>query len=211
MMNVFLRFSLLMITCFYSCSSGSQIIITRGGNNGNLPEDFLSSGQYYYKDVNNYLDNFAGTWQYINGSEKFEIVLTRITNYHVNEPDLGYDFYKDGIVLQYKKYINNVLVYQSPLPVKPTFESKNGVLLDGYMVDYGRITKTIYYPHDPTMVRKQGGEFVHPICRIEKVAGNSQQIKFNLFLTDVVNYDRETYQGQPPYSIPNDIIMTKVN
>lgn len=201
----------MIITFFYSCNVCSQTIITRGGNNGNLPVNFLSSGQYYYKDVDNYLNNFIGTWQFINGNEKFEIILTKILNFHNNQPDLSYDFYEDGIVLQYRKYVNNILVFETSLPTKPTFQTSDGILLKGYMVDYGRITKTIYHPHDSSLVIREGGEYIHPNCRIEKVAGNPLQIKFHLDLTGTINYDRETYQGQPIYSIPNDVVMTKVN
>lgn len=210
MKNIFLKFSFIVFACFYSCSANSQIIITRGGNNGNLPSDFLSSGQYYYKDVNNYLDNFVGTWEYINGSEKFQIILTKLTNFHFVSTKLEFDFYEDGIALQYKKYVNNILTFESPVSTKPIFYTSDGNLLDGYMIDYGRITKTIYYPHDPTLVFKEGGEFIHPICRIEKVTGNPLQVKFDLYLTGTINYDRETYAGQPTYSIPNDIILTKI-
>ena len=38
-----------------------------------------------------------------------------------------------------------------------------------------------------------------------------KKIKFSLSLTNTPNYDRETYAGQPTFSIPNDIEMVKVN
>lgn len=211
MKNIALKLSLLVATCVYSCSAGGQTIIAYGDENVTLPVNAMSTGQYYFKDVDQHLDNFVGTWQYVNSSEKFEVVCTKITNYHNVDPALNLNIYQDGITTQYRKYVNNVLVYQSPSQTVPELFSRDGVVLAGHTVDYGRTTKTIYFPHDPTMVLQEGGGFIHPRTRLEIVNDNPQQIKFSLSLTGTINYDVETYQGQPIFSIPNDVIMTKVN
>ena len=127
----------------------SQNIIALGGNNGTLPKDFQSTGQYYYKDVYNYLDGFAGTWEYVNGNEKFQIILTKIIKYHEvssSPPYMNFNYYTDGISLRYKKFMNGNLIFESPITNIPTFENSNGVKLDGYIIDYGRVTKTVNYP-----------------------------------------------------------------
>ncbi len=214
MKNIFLKISFLFTLLLFSYSANSQIIIQRGIKNGNLPQNFKSSGQYYYKDVNNYLDNFTGTWEYINGNEKFQIVLTKIVYFHQIDTNLNLNYYEDGIVLRYKKFLNNVLIFESPNYDDPNFSSTDGILLTGYIKDYGRITKTIYMPFDATQVYRQGGHPINPDCRIEKLQnyiGQPQQIKFSLSLTGTINYDHETYAGQTIYSIPNDIIMIKVD
>lgn len=213
MKNIFIKFSFLLTLCLYSCNTNSQIIITRGGNNGNLPQNFKSTGQYYYKDVNNYLDNFVGTWEYINGNEKFQIILTKITNFHSIDTDLNLNFYEDGIVLQYKKYTNNVLTFESPIYNDPNFRTTNGVKLEGSLSDYGRITKTVVLPPS-NLVWHQGGEPIYPRCDIEKLANQPNKISFKLHSGPEhghKGYDKETYAGQPTYSIPNNIIMDKVN
>jgi hypothetical protein len=194
-----------------SCAM-SQTIIVRGQDNGNLPEDFLSSGNYYYKDVNNYLDNFTGTWEYINGNEKFEIILTKVVQYHVVNTNLNLDYYEDGITIQYKKYTNNNLSFESPTYQNPNFISTDGIILKGWIKDYGRISKTLYLPFS-TEVYEQGGDPIAPHCRITKQPeqqGEPPKVSFNLDLTGTDNYDKETYEGQPTFSIPNDVILTKV-
>lgn len=200
----------------FSCKSVSQIPIVRGANNGNLPQDFKSSGNYYYKDIPNYLQKFVGTWEYVNGNEKFQIILTKTIKYHVVYTDINLDFYEDGIVLQYKKYTNNVLTFTSPIYQNPNFSSMDGIKLEGYVKDYGRITKTIYYPQVMGGgVRKQGGEYFAPDCIIEKLPNSHnqpQKIKFNLYNQDTCcgETSNEIYNGLPTFSIPSDIEMTKI-
>ncbi len=209
-----LKFSFLLLVIFYTCNLTSQTIINMGGDNNTYPSGYLSTGQYYIKDVNSNLNNFTGTWEYINGNEKFQIVLTKVINYHVVMPDINLNYYKDGIVLRYKKFVNNTLVFESPTYENPNFETEDGLLLKGKVKDFGRLTKTIYMPFDATQVYRQGGHPINPDCRIEKLQnyiGQPQKIKFSLFMGDIPNYDHETYAGQPIYSIPNDIIMIKVN
>nr|WP_317632444.1 DUF6705 family protein [uncultured Flavobacterium sp.] len=212
MKNIILKITILIFLSL-SYKGTSQTILVWGENNGNLPENFLSSGQYYYKDVHNYLDNFTGTWEYINGNDKFQIILTKVTNYHYVSNNINLNYYKDAIKIRYKKFENNILVYESPMPDIPMFRSKDGFILDGYLRDYGRITKTVYYPLT-NMVRAQGGEPIYPHCRITKELTRHNQtpkIFFSLELIDVVNYDTETYTGQPTFSIPNNVVMTKVD
>jgi hypothetical protein len=213
MKNIILKFSLILVIGIYTNSSNAQIIVDMAGDNNTYPSGYLSTGQYYIKDVNNHLDNFTGTWEYINGNEKFQIVLTKMEYYHVVKPNIQLNHYEDGIVLQYRKYVNNVLTFESPIYEDPNFRTEDGVVLTGHLSDYGRITKTVYYPLT-TMVRAQGGEPIYPHCRISKELTHPSQppkIFFNLELIDVVNYDTETYAGQPTFSIPNNIVMTKID
>ena len=50
MKNIILKITILIFLSL-SYKGTSQTILVWGENNGNLPENFLSSGQYYYKDV----------------------------------------------------------------------------------------------------------------------------------------------------------------
>jgi len=193
----------------------SQTIIVRGGDNGILPEGFKNTGLYYYKDVHNYLDNFVGTWEYVNGNEKFQIILTKIIKHHTNIPEIKLNFYEDGIALRYKRFVNNNLVFESPAKNEPTFSTLNGQTLKGFMQDYGRLTRTVHYPQAAGGgVLKQGGEYFTPDCTIElqPVALNgTPKIKFTLDIGETVGeYRNPAYNGMPTFSIPNDVIMTKV-
>ena len=176
-------------------------------------DNWDKSGQYYIKDVNNYLNNFVGTWEYVSGNEKFQIILEKIIKFHSVSlnPRFNYNYYTDGIQLKYKKFVNNTLIFQTPIQnpqTRPTFETMDGILLNGYIKDYGRLTKNVYIP----LVNKlmyPGGAPVDANCEITKISTN--QIKFHLYLRhEYPNYNTEAYAGQPLFSVPNDVIMTKV-
>ncbi|MFC7348995.1 DUF6705 family protein [Chryseobacterium zhengzhouense] len=203
---------------FFTIMIKSQTVIVRGENNGPLPDNFLSSGQYYYKDVNNYLDKFIGTWEYTNGNEKFQIILTKIIKYNLIDTELNYNFYEDGISVKYKKIVNGNVSFESPTVNEPSFTRSNGTKLEGYMIDYGRVTVNKQLPLDNILnlgVLRQGGEYFHPSCTIEILPLNLSEppkIKFSLRLRQNLGgeYKNPAYNGLPTFSIPNNIIMTKL-
>lgn len=206
------KYIVLFVICLYSCNTNSQIVITRETNS--LPENYNTTGQYYYKDINNWLNNFTGIWEYTNGNEKFQVTLTKIVMYHNLNTILNLNYYEDRILLTYRKYINNNLIYESPLNNYPNFTATNSILLEGNIKDHGRITKTIYIPLHPDQIYRQGGLPISLSCKIEKlenIIGQQQKIKFLLYSIDIPNYDYETYAGQPAFSLPNNIVMVKVN
>ena len=61
---------------------------------------------YYYKDFNNYLNVFEGTWIYTNGNNSFTIVLQKKIMGHITTSDLSINYYTDAIIGEYK-YIEN--------------------------------------------------------------------------------------------------------
>ncbi|MGV3697058.1 DUF6705 family protein [Flavobacterium sp.] len=211
MKKLSIRILFLFISALSSNLTNGQIILLRGQNNGPLPENFISSGQYYYKDVYNYLNFYVGTWEYVNGNEKFQITISKVVNYHEVDSYLNLDFYEDGVVLQYRKYLNNQLIFESPAYENPNFYCEEGHILKGRIMDYGRLTRTLYKDPFNTEVWRQGGNPIIPICRITKHPLDFDKVKFNLSLPEADDYDYQTYNGQPFFSIPNDIILTKVN
>lgn len=216
MKTIIFKINILIFFTLFSCKSISQTPIVWGADNGTLPVNYQSSGNYYYKDIPNYLNNFLGTWEYVNGNEKFQIILTKVVMYHQVIPELDYNFYEDGIVLQYKKFLNNNLTFTSPLYQDPNFRSMDGITIDGHVVDYERVTKSIYYPQIMGGgVRKQGGEYFAPDCIIEKlpyISGQPDKIKFNLYMQQSCcgETNNEIYDGLPTFSIPKDIEMIKL-
>lgn len=209
--NIILIACILFIQAFYG-----QIIVDMSDDDLVLPPGYNQTGQYYEKDVNNYLDNFTGTWEYVNGNEKFEVILTKIIMYHEVDPDLNLNFYEDGIKIQYKKYHNGSLIFESPIVDYPSFSSYDGVILEGYMVDYGRVTKSVYnLPVLGGELLKQGDEYFHPTCIIRKLntpSGQPEKIKFNLYMrqSSFGETSNETYDGLPTFSIPDNIQLTKI-
>ena len=199
------------IALLASLDSNSQIIITRSNDGTILPQNFQSTGEYYYKDVNNYLDWFVGTWEYVNGNEKFQITLTKVVEYHLINNYLNLNFYKDGIVLQYRTYLNNQLTFESPSYENPDFYCEDGNLLSGRIMDYGRLTRTLYKDPFNTEVWIPGGTPMPTDCDITKHPLDNNKIKFSLNFFEGQRYDSQTYLGQPVHSIPNNIVLTKVN
>ena len=199
--------------------TNAQIIVDISSN-VKLPSNYDETGQYYLKDMHNYLDRFVGTWEYVNGNEKFEIILTKVVKYHYFSPNVNLNVYKDAIKLQYKKFVNGNLIYESPIPNTPWFITYDGINLKGAMLDYGRVTVEVKSPSfgflEQWTIHKEG-EYFRPNCKIEKILttiGTPQKIKFNLTLRETAHlgdpYNNPAYHGQPLFSVPNNIILTKV-
>ena len=58
----------------------------------------------YYKDIQGFMDPFAGTWLYTNGNTSFKMVLTKNTMYYTGK------YWVDEIVGQYEYIVNNVTI-----------------------------------------------------------------------------------------------------
>jgi hypothetical protein len=196
----------------------AQIIVDITSNN-NLPSNYNETGLYYEKDIHNYLDSFVGTWEYIKGNEKFQIILTKMVKYHFINNELNLNIYEDGIALSYKKYLNNNLVYSSPVINKPKFITYDGQKLEGSFIDYGRVTVQVNWPSFSNLgVLHQGGEYFMPDCIIEKmpnIPNEPQRVKFKLYLQNRTGgmgnpYKNPLYSGQPTLSVPNMVVMKKV-
>jgi len=144
----------------------SQIVIDLFSNNIPIPENYNETGQYYEKDINNLLNPFVGTWEYVNGNEKFQITFTKITKYHEvtsSPPYLNLNYYTDGIAYKYKKFVNGNLIFESPSSSEPAFTTleNNGTTLEGFIRDYERVTRTVYKPQIVGGgVLKQGGNIL---------------------------------------------------
>lgn len=210
MKNMILKYFPLCVMFLMVMNLKSQIIVDMSGGNANLPSDYMSTGSYYIKDVHNYLDYFAGTWQYTYNNEKFELIFTKKTKFHTILPNIGINVYEDGIAVQYKKYENNSLVYSSPIENYPSLSEKSNIVLKGMITDYGRLTKESGIPQ-LGLTLNDGGKPLTPTCVITKVysTSGSPQIKFSLACVFCGSYDNDTYSGQPYFSVPNNIILTK--
>ena len=75
-----------------------------------LPDD---TGKYY-ADLDNNFDYFIGTWEYQNGNQTFQIILSKVTQ----EPyydEVSPKFYADGIEGHFKMILNKDLPNESIL------------------------------------------------------------------------------------------------
>ncbi|EMY79884.1 hypothetical protein pgond44_14668 [Psychroflexus gondwanensis ACAM 44] len=81
---------------FYNCKAQSPVLNMEDANvtKSKAPDNS------YYKDVNNTLNNFEGTWLYTNGNTSLKIILVKSTQY------FNGDFYEDLLIGGYQ-YIEN--------------------------------------------------------------------------------------------------------
>jgi hypothetical protein len=95
----------------------------------------------YYKDTNNDLDNFVGTWKYTNGATSLTIVLQKKEMQNYSDNSISY--YEDILVGGYK-YVENGVEKINTLPLP----AQN--LPDNY--DY-TIFGNIILPYDPQCIQ----------------------------------------------------------
>jgi hypothetical protein len=91
---------ILFITTFFACKAQVPTVSLHRPSIGS------SENGYYYKDFNNYLNVFEGTWLYTNGNTSFTIVLQKKLMGHLSLPTFNISYYTDAIIGEYK-YIEN--------------------------------------------------------------------------------------------------------
>lgn len=157
-------------------------------NSPEMNTRFFTNGDYY-KDTTGELNYYVGTWQYTNGNQKFQLILTKVIMYHRsrNAPYVSYHY--DGIKVKYKLFTNNVLTFESSgefteFPSLTLFENN----LTGTFQD------------------EQRGNFIAKTS-ITKEAGN--KIRFFLGNFEAVGQYHKDHPNESFYSVPNNVLMTK--
>lgn len=180
-----LSFILFSITLF------SQTVVDMAGERQN---EHYENGDYYIKDINNYIQPYIGTWQYVNGNTEFRITLTKVEMYHITYPDYNIDYYKDGLRIQYQKYENSVLIYNSIIDNLPTGSIKEFRNLRMSFTDYQRNNEV--FPVDLTL--------------ISTGINQNNSLKFVLDSFERRNTYHDEHPNEPYFSVPNNIVMTRM-
>jgi len=89
---------LICIINFFACKAQHPIVSLH-----NSPVDYGEDG-YYFKDINNDLNPFEGTWVYSNGDTFFTLILQKKSLSHVSSNLSNY--YTDALIGEYK-YVEN--------------------------------------------------------------------------------------------------------
>jgi len=157
-----------------------------------IPSGFQKNGEYYLKDINGYMDYYEGTWQFIDGSSEFRIMIEKVEMEHIIVEDV-IDYFSDGILINYQKYENGILVFESP-------ENENvGGIIESFgnlsigFTDYER--NNAFFGLDLTLI---------------PIGSNEYDLKFELDAHERSNTYHDEHPNEPFFSIPNDIIMTKM-
>lgn len=183
---------ILIILVLFVISSNmyAQIEIDMAGES---IKDDTKNGTYYMKDVNDYLLPYTGTWKYIDGNKEFRITLTKVIKYHVLIQDYNIDYYKDGLIIQYEKYENGILIYNSLQSTHPAAAIKEFGNLRMSFKDYGR--NGCMFPVDLMLI---------------PIGNNQYNLKFKIDRFEARNTYFQQHPNEPYFSVPNDIIMTKL-
>ena len=112
-----------------ACSSKAQVV-----NRYNNP-DYARTTNAYYKDIDNFQNQFVGTWIYQNGLERLEIKF-RKREMMLSNPG-QYQFYHDVLVGEYKYVDENGVVKTNSLanleenyPAEENYNLSSGPKID---------------------------------------------------------------------------------
>jgi hypothetical protein len=194
--NIMKKIITICIACIITLSCKAQQVIDMAANN-NMDSKY-ENGTYYHKDVNNYLDAFTGTWKYeYDTNKEYRINLTKVEMYHELDQTFNFNYYTDGFSISYQMYENNVLVYQSPTIDFAGGSIKNSQEASLAFRDFGRLGAP--FNLDLTLTSEIGSN-----------GGQETMLNFNLIKWHAENPYHDEHPDEPYFSIPNDILMTKV-
>ncbi|RZM06182.1 MAG: hypothetical protein EOO88_53775 [Pedobacter sp.] len=88
---------MLILLFFWNVGNSQQVVNITVENMGTVPNT-------YYKDVNNLLNNFVGTWNYYSGNAHLQLVIRKEVHLFDNDDNVYYDM----LVGEYKYSVNNV-------------------------------------------------------------------------------------------------------
>lgn len=168
----------------------SQTIIDMASDRENKHRE---NGDYYIKDINNFRDLYVGTWRYVNGNEEFRITLTKVEKHRVIFEDFNIDYYRDGMNLTYQKFNNGVLI----------FNTGNKYFPSGLIEEFGKLRMS-FQDHE-----RYSEVFPLKLTLIPQSNG-SYKMNFKLDMFERRNQYVEDNPGASFFSVPNDIIMTKM-
>ncbi|WP_370515984.1 DUF6705 family protein, partial [Flavobacterium sp. MK4S-17] len=64
----------------------------------------------YFRDTNNVLDKFTGTWQYQQDNTTFTLKMRKVNQFLMQAPNAEFYYFKDIILVTYKLVKNNTVV-----------------------------------------------------------------------------------------------------
>ncbi|WP_298511379.1 DUF6705 family protein [uncultured Kordia sp.] len=191
---------LFTVLCSYQLTAQTIIDIA-----GEVEMKHYKNGIFYMKDLQNLFQPYVGTWKYTDGNKEFHITLTKITMYHEIDTDSNTDYYRDGLLISYKKFENGLMIYQSPINSYP----------DGAVSEFGKLFLTFIdyertYKNTVLNVSRNAGHAGY----LNLISNNtgSYDLHFKLYTEKTglgLEYEPVT-TGKPYHSTPTDIIMTKM-
>ena len=180
----------LMVLCFSVSTTVAQEIIVPIEDRKDFEDDVNKT--YYYKDVNNELNKFLGTWRYEDGNTSFEITFIKDEN-----RNNGFGGHEDEIKPSAFKFIKNgITVYDSANYDDTNYEEEyfNG----GFFT----------YPEDLNILELMYNE---PDVSIDEKVGDLKLIYNNLGGTETLTWGVRfisNNDGSNPFKMP--MLMTLI-
>lgn len=184
-----------MLTCvgLYSCKA--QIYPMEGDSPA-----WIENGMVF-KDMNNTLDKFAGTWEYIDANSKLTLVLQKLENYELGNAHsdviVGNIIYEENGV-EIINTLTNPAVSQGSDDIYhiEMFFIRDSSVIGGYFEDPIRSKWTTYS--------------LYLIYHLSSVGSNSQpQLEWSIRIRDFYNPDDDV-DAEQASRVPRLLMLTKV-
>ncbi len=150
---------------------------------------------YYYKDINNDLSKFLGTWKYEDSNKEL------IVKFYLKEHNESGGMYYDEVFARFKYTENEIVVYNT---MNDTSEANEYRIFGGLIYEDSLNNLSLGY-YEPTDIPYDGA--VSPSLNLKYLScdnlGCSPQLKWDIFWTR--NKSSEIW----PFKIPSNLILTK--
>lgn len=151
----------------------------------------------YYKDVNNLLDKYVGTWEYTSGGHYFKITFTKHT--YVRETPIGntkITIYTDKIIGHYVYKLNGVEIYNVTNNYFAS-SSSGSFDYDGFGIIF-----------DEPSSNPCGRRIMGDVNLQYSITNNVEKITWNR--TNVEWAASCNPSDQTPFKIPANMVLTKI-
>lgn len=183
-----------VITFSISCKSQVTQIVPLNS----LRQDYGQNG-VYFKDINNTLNNYEGTWEGVVNNKKYTFQLVKFTQQQHGTTNY---YYEDEIKIKYRviDLLNNQTLY----------DNLSAINYDDYYILGLSITYNsfMFWFQDNINLCYNSGKFV-----LQKMTGQPLQLKYCYFKYDYYeneNCPNYTSQEQIPMFLPKqELVLTK--
>ncbi|WP_159802462.1 DUF6705 family protein [Flavobacterium sp. MK4S-17] len=201
--NIFL---LLFIASQYLQAQTPPVLQYKTLEDDNLETNNIEKGDYY-RDVNNVLDRFTGTWQYQQDNTIFTLKIRKVNQFLFQAPNADFYIYQDILLVNYKLIKNNtVLVDELDKPlIYKLIDSNNYNCYFRFIPNEG-----IY----GTFIDLTNRVYVESrIKKLLTLAGEPQKIHFLAVVNSNTHRGKpkEFYEGMSSIlSIPGNVELVKI-
>lgn len=208
-MKKILKLFVLLFALQFCHAQQEKIVELKQYYNPNNKEGNLFT--YYYKDVNNYFTPFIGTWIYQNGNQTFVLQLWKKTKVEYPATSTTKKMFHDELSGHYKMIQNygqpnETVLYTSQINIGSSSTPWPTIIAAGKALENYKMTGTIFDVAGPLHPNYQMGIEGNLVFTIN-ANSNPLTAKWKVTLPMGMRGSDEP----STFTIPTDIILTKVN